>query len=121
MFKLNTNKLKFPYKIVFIFSTFILSATFSFLSHFHLSTSVYLNITFHISLYLRLFHFLLFLSSYYKIIIIFSILYFYAQFSLTKKVISLSQFFVGFFFKKFFLHPCFRLLIFCIFKNSTLS
>ena len=77
-----------------------------------------------ISLFNFPFIFIYFVSSYsYPLIINFSLSFLLYismhNFPSQKKVISLSQFFVGFFF--FSLHLFFRLLIICIFKNSTLS
>ena len=100
------------------FLIFTLSLTFLILLPFHLSTTLYLNITIYLFFHLPLFCLFLFTLSYYKFVILCSILcivfphknVIYLSLSL-----SLSIFCEFLFLFLFFLHLCFRLINFCIF------
>ena len=95
------------------------SPTFLLLSPSHLPTTLYINIILHLSFHLPLFLSLLIHLSYYKFVTISFILCIVFPYK-KKKVLSLSlslshthNFWVNFYFL-FFLHLCFRLIIFYI-------
>ena len=104
--------------LLFLFLIFTFSQTFLLPLPLHLPTTLYFNIIFHLSLYLPLFCLFLFSLSYYKFVIFSFILC--IVFS-NKKVFSLSlslNVLVDFY---FLLHLCFRLINFCVFRNSNLG
>ena len=77
---------------------------------FHLSTTLYLNVTLHLSLHLPFSCPFLFTPSYYKFVTLFHSLH---AFSSQKKALSLSLSIFWWIFL-FFLHLCFRLINCCV-------
>ena len=108
------------YIFPFIFLYFV-SSSFPLLP-FHLPTTLNLKITIHLFFHLSLFCLFIFTSSYYKFVILFSILciiFPHKKISLSLSLsLSLSQYFLEYF---FFLHLYFKLINFCVCYNSTLG
>ena len=99
----------------FFFLTFTLSSTFLLLFTFSSPQTFYLDITLPFSFFLPLFCFFLSLPSYNKFVTLFHSLHSF----LSQKSLSLSlNVLVDFY---FLLHFRFRLINFCVFKNSNLG
>ena len=107
------------YIFPFIFLYFV-SSSFPLLP-FHLPTTLNLNITIHLFLHLSLFCLFIFTSSYYKFVILFSILCIIFPHKKVYLSLSLSLSHNIFWSIFFFLHLYFKLINFCVCYNSTLG